>query len=108
LRNRKAVPFQVAPGTEFITADQPAINTYGALVAPMVPLDEVELYYPASPSRALIISSHSTYKNVHEQEIDPFRVNYLSQTIELVAHVQLIARSQEALKGLVSRFQSRV
>ena len=108
--NRKAMPLQVmcaAPGTEFITADQPAINTYGAFVAPTVPLDELELYYPVSPSRALIISGHSTYKSVHDQEIDPFRVNYLNQAIELVAHEQLFAKSEEALKGLVFRFRVR-
>lgn len=105
--NRKAEPLQIMqapPGTEFITSDQPAINTLGAFAAPGAKFDELELYYPVSPIRALIISGHATYKEIHGKVIEPFRVNWLNQAIELVAHEQLFAKSEESLKGLQPSF----
>ena len=47
--HRKTMKLQVvnAPdGTEFITADQPAINTHGAFLSPETPVQDVELFYP--------------------------------------------------------------
>ena len=89
---------------EFITADQPAINTYGAFVSQTRPLEELELFYPVSPTRAVILSSHPTYEGTHGPTLEPFRMEYLNQAIERVAYEQLFARSEESLRSLVPHF----
>ncbi len=104
---RKTIRLQVVrapPGMEFITADQPAVNTYGAFVAPSTPVDELEFYYPVSPTRAAILSGHRVYQNVHGTELTPFRTNYLNQTIEHVAYEQLFATSEAVLKAIAGEF----
>jgi|SRR6185437_15989151 len=103
--DRKRFKLQVlsaAPNMEFITGDQPAVNTYGAFVPPNTPLDELELYYPVSPTRAVILSDHSIYR--HGMTLEPFRMAYLNQIIELIAYEQLFAQSEESLKSIVSLF----
>jgi hypothetical protein len=108
--NRKSMQLQVlnaAPGMEFITADQPAVNTYGAFVTPDTPAKELELYYPVSPTHAAIISGHAVYKQVHDRALEPFRMNYLNQTIEFVAHEQLFAKSEATLRTVSSEFCKR-
>lgn len=95
---------QAAPDMEFITADQPVINTYGAFVSPATPLEELELFYPVSPTRAVILSGHPTYKGAHGMTLEPFRMDYLNQTIEHVAYEQLFAKSENALRSLVPQF----
>lgn len=103
---RKTLKLQVlnaAPGMEFITGDQPAINTYGAFVAPNIVLDELELYYPVSPTRAAILSGHSIYQ--HGMTLEPLRMAYLNQTIEFIAYEQLFARTSEPLRNISPMFQ---
>lgn len=104
--DRKALKLQVlqaAPNMEFITGDQPAVNTYGAFVTPNTVLDELELYYPVSPTRAAILSGHSIYQ--HGMTLEPLRMNYLNQTIEFIAYEQLFARSEDSLKTIAPVFR---
>lgn len=104
--DRKKFKLQVlnaAPNMEFITGDQPAVNTYGAFVAPNTPLEELELYYPVSPTRAVILSDHSIYQ--HGMTLEPLRMNYLNQTIELIAYEQLFAKSEEPLRVIAPMFR---
>jgi hypothetical protein len=104
--DRKQFKLQVlnaAPNMEFITGDQPAVNTYGAFVAPNTPLGDLELYYPVSPTRAAILSGHSIYQ--HGMTLEPLRMNYLNQTIELVAYEQLFAQSEDSLESIAPTFK---
>lgn len=103
-RSIKLQVLQAAPDMEFITADQPAINTYGAFVSPTTPLEELELFYPVSPTRAVILSGHPTYEGTHGMTLEPFRMGYLNQTIEHIAYEQLFAKSESALRSLVPHF----
>lgn len=103
---RKLLQLQVlhaAPNMEFITGDQPAVNTHGAFVTPQTVLDELELYYPVSPTRAAIISGHSIYR--HGMVLEPLRMNYLNQTVEFIAYEQLFARSDDYLKTIAPMFR---
>jgi hypothetical protein len=105
--NRKTMKLQVvsAPdGIDFITADQPAINTHGAFLSPDTPVEEVELFYPVTPTRAAIISGHAVYQDVHGKVLDLFRVRYLNQAIEHVAYECLFARSEGVLKEVAPHF----
>lgn len=95
---------QAPPDMEFITADQPAINTHGAFVGPTTPVEELELFYPVSPTRAVILSGHPTYEGTHSTTLEPFRMGYLNQTIEQIAYEQLFARSEDSLRSLVPHF----
>ena len=104
--DRKKFKLQVlnaAPNLEFITGDQPAVNTYGAFVAPNKILDELEFYYPVSPTRAVILSDHSIYQ--HGMTLEPLRMAYLNQTIELIAYEQLFAQSEDSLKSIAPLFK---
>ena len=104
---RKTVKFQIvraAPGMEFITADQPAINTHGAFIPLGTQVDAVELYYPVSPNRAVIVSRHGVYQEIHGTELTTFRTSYLNQTIEHVAYEQLFSKSELELKAVAVEF----
>jgi hypothetical protein len=98
---------QAAPGMEFITSDQPVVNTYGAFTDRGSLVDELELFYPVSPTRAAILSGHSVYHGAEGSALDPFRVTYLNQTMERAAHEQLFAKSEETLRSLVPTFCSQ-
>jgi Protein of unknown function (DUF4238) len=105
--HRKTVKLQVlqaAPGMEFITGDQPAINTHGAFVSADTPVDDLELFYPVSPSRAVIMSGHSIYQDSHGKSLEPFRMHYLNQTIESVAYEHLFAQSESSLTVMAPHF----
>ncbi|EQD79570.1 hypothetical protein B1A_01657, partial [mine drainage metagenome] len=106
-RQRKSVKLQVlvaAPGMEFITGDQPAVNTYGAFVPARTEIKELELFYPVSPARAVILSGHSVYQDMHGKALEPLRMAYLNQALERIAYEQLFAHSDEALKPLAPYF----
>lgn len=90
---RHSTPLQVlraAPDMEFITSDQPVVNTYGAFTDRESLVDELELFYPVSPTRAAILSGHSVYRGADGNVLDPFRMTYLNQTMERTAHEQLL------------------
>ena len=48
-------------GMPFITGDQPVINTY-AVNAINAQIDNVEFYYPVSPTLAILISDKEEYR----------------------------------------------
>lgn len=98
--NRNSARFQIinaAPGTEFITSDQPVINTYAAGAAQGTQVEELELYYPLSPSRALLVSDRAVYQGVHGKQIDSSLVQYFNRAITLTAHEQILASSEPPL-----------
>jgi hypothetical protein len=108
--NRKTMKLQVvqaADEMEFITADQPAINTHGAFISPNTPVEELELFYPVSPSRAAIISGHTIYQDIHGQQLAPLRTHYFNQTIEHVAYKCLFAKSDGVLRAAAPHFCSK-
>jgi hypothetical protein len=88
-------------GMEFLTCDQPVLNTYGAFL----PIDEevhkTEFYYPISPSMALIVSDRIDYFEMHGCTVDPFRVTYFNQMIELVAHEFVFSQSKATLEHVL-------
>jgi hypothetical protein len=106
-REMKLQVIHAADGMEFITADQPAINMHGAFLSPKTPVEEFELFYPVSPSRAAIISGHSIYDGVHGTTLAPFRMQYFNQAVELVAYECLFAQSEAPLTAIAPHFCSR-
>ncbi|TAL79599.1 MAG: DUF4238 domain-containing protein [Burkholderiaceae bacterium] len=106
--NRASAPLQVvtAPADlQFITSDQPVINTYSAFTAETTRMEDFELYFPVSPTHAVIISDHAAYKDINGKELDPLRVHYLNQAMERVAHSQLYASTERQLQVLANTFK---
>lgn len=106
--NRISAPLQVvsAPANlQFITSDQPVINTHAAFIPETTPIEELELYFPVSPTHAAIISGHAVYRGMHGKELDDFRVHYLNQAMEQIAHEQLFAATADQLRMLESTFE---
>jgi Protein of unknown function (DUF4238) len=108
--NRKTIKLQVlqaADGVEFIASDQPVINTYGAFLPTDTLVEELELFYPVSPSRAAVISGHATYQDVHGTTLGSLRTHYFNQAVEQVAYECLFARSEAPLLDIAPHFCSR-
>ena len=66
---------------KFITSDQPVINTYGEKGKTKFHDDEFELYFPLSPTLALIISDRDVVKKSPLSEADDRLVAYYNKLI---------------------------
>jgi len=67
--------------TKFITSDQPVINTYGEKRKTTYYDDEFELYFPLSPTLALILSDRDVVKKSPLSEADDRLVAYYNNLI---------------------------
>lgn len=85
-------------GVEFITCDQPVMNTYAAFT-PNVPVTEMEFYYPVSPAKAMVLSQRNSYVGMHVKFIDKFRATYLNQIVERSAYEWLFASRESSLNA---------
>lgn len=92
--------------TNFITGDQPVINTYAASVGWSMPVAEVEFYYPFSPKIALIISSKEQYKIGDIFEQDAEQVHMFNTAIAKSAHSQIYAQSRGDLIPYINEISS--
>jgi hypothetical protein len=86
---------------ELLTADQPIINTYANPMYTGNPPEKTELYYPISPSKAIMITSNTNNpqtKTISLDEKEVQRLNYL-----MVAHSrkQVFASSYATLQKYV-------
>lgn len=91
-------------GREFLTSDQPVINTHAAFTPESEDIADTELFYPVSPKRALLISGHSANQGLHGQVLSEFRFQLLSQAMERIAHEQMFASRPEVLTPLIPTF----
>jgi hypothetical protein len=67
-RNKLRVTLLVGgAGAELIAADQPVINLRGAAVTAGGPVEELELYYPVSPTAALLVEVDQPKREVAER-----------------------------------------
>jgi hypothetical protein len=90
LRNNTATPF--------ITGDQPVINVHATAVAPGEPVKDLDLYYPISPSLAVLVAL-APPDDSDLTEVDVVRYNAL---MAHHAHEQLYAANREDLGPFVS------
>jgi hypothetical protein len=82
----------------FVTADQPVINTYAAK-SPNIEVEKLEMYYPLSPSLALLITdkkSHQNQTSIKELSID--EVNQFNKLIIDYSHEQVFSNDKETLQ----------
>jgi hypothetical protein len=90
---------QAPDGMEFITCDQPVINTYAA-GAPGTIVKDDEFYYPVSPRRAIMMSEHTSYADLHGTTIGDVRMSYLNDLVRRSAHEQTFASVKASLEGV--------
>jgi Protein of unknown function (DUF4238) len=87
----------------FITGDQPVINTYGNYeVMP----EKLELYYPISPTKAILITENKKYRATEKLSyifLDDKEVTEFNGHIAKKAHEQLYASSRKDLEDCIKR-----
>jgi len=83
---------------EFITGDQPVINTYGVIGTSKTPIDDIELYYPVSPKLAILISEKEEYKGIRTKVVNENDVVSYNNLILKNSHSQVYATSVSVLE----------
>lgn len=92
------IVLQSAPDLEFITGDQPVMNTYAAFAPAGAPVEKIEFYYPVSPQRAIIFTDRPMYmRSKGIPLLSAAHSSYLNQVVERSAHHQLFAKCKESL-----------
>jgi len=83
---------------EFITADQPVINTYSAIGSSTTLPENLEFYYPVSPKFAILISEKEEHKGIHRKLLSENDVSSYNDLIVKNAHIQVYGTSIGALE----------
>jgi hypothetical protein len=77
--------------TKLITCDQPVFNIHAVGALGQIP-EEVELYYPVTPTLAIMLSKKSHNKTLTESE-----ARELNSWVREMSHEQIYSASQEFL-----------
>jgi hypothetical protein len=91
------------PSTQFITADQPTVNTLatpGATAAPT----ELELYYPLSPGRALLWTFDRPPFAVHRRQLTDDETVAFNRLIAGRSGEQIYAAAEHALRQTIEGY----
>ena len=93
-RDRKLVLINNTTDTEFITGDQPTINldAYDGK-----PPEKITLYYPLSPSLALILTETDGRTPFPSEGFSAAEARYLNAKMAKAAHSQVFGRSERLL-----------
>lgn len=86
----------------FITGDQPVINTFAVSKNISDPVDNLELYYPVSPTIGLLITRSEEYKD--KTQVDIIDVNKIDQYNSYIleeSHEQIYSNSEQVLKDIL-------
>lgn len=90
-RREQTITFMEAElGSEFVTSDQPIVNTRGTMNGS--PPEEYELYYPLSPTRSMLLTPTAGMAQVEHRIITAREVGQWNALIERTAHEQIFAR----------------
>lgn len=84
----------------FITSDQPVINTFSIDSLEMTAPSDIELYYPISPDKAVLISKDKEYNSVagtSEKSISQDSVISFNDKMKKVSYNQTYARTSSEL-----------
>lgn len=86
--------------TRFITSDQPAFNLLGTGLGRFDIPDEYAVYYPITPSKAILIDKGNGRSGSYTSFITPERASAYNQHVLAQHHEQLFARSKIDLDQL--------
>jgi hypothetical protein len=87
-------------GTSFITGDQPVINTHAVGLGGKTPPQKLELYYPISPSRALLITHVHEATSYDKRMLTRDAVLSYNKMIASMSDEQLYAASEDDFRDL--------
>jgi len=82
---------------QFITGDQPVVNIF-ATGDPKNPPQQLELYYPVSPTKAVLLTERQEYQNEQRRSVGRVEITYYNEQILKNRHEQMYAASREALE----------
>jgi hypothetical protein len=82
---------------EFITGDQPVINTHTASLGFLAPPEELEFYYPVSPKLAILITEEKHNGDENIKFLSRVEVEEYNEMIAEQSHTQIYARSKNYL-----------
>lgn len=88
-------------GSEFITADQPVINLEAVGTQVREPVDDLTLYYPISPTAALLWSVDVTPPGMETKMVPPAEVRAYNEDMFSMARSQVYGTSPDILSSLV-------
>lgn len=91
---------RAAPGSEFITSDQPVINLCGVDTPPSEEVTELAFYYPVGPTRALLIDG-SREPRFEDPDLTAEQVERLNRDMITMLHEQAFATTEEQLQALI-------
>lgn len=86
---------------EFITSDQPVLNTYADYSTLNRHTDKFELYYPITPNIAILISNNDKYDNVSELNLD--EVDYYNRKIINASQMQVYCSKANSLDRYIDK-----
>jgi len=86
-------------GPEFITADQPLINLRAVGLPPEMQAQDLLLYYPISPSTALLLAPHQPPGGMQQRTLQDSESRLYNQAMFDFSHSQVYARREEDLRS---------
>jgi hypothetical protein len=90
-------------GTQFVTSDQPVLNTFGSKVPEGVEPEDLEFYYPITPACAVIVGRRGTAGRSFEWQLEANELDEYNRLMSLASSEQLFAASEELLWQVASR-----
>lgn len=97
LENRTEVPF--------VTADQPVINVASSPTETKPP-NELELYYPLSPTRAMLLVEPSSSHYPHDLSVSPMSVHVYNSHMAAHSYQQIYGSSRQVLESVRHDFSA--
>lgn len=95
LNNSSSIPF--------ITSDQPVLNTFSFEFKPSSPTTDLELYYPISPSKAILLTKEIEYQSGDFFEIDSQAVQTYNQIVLDCSFEQVFSNKKELLEEIIAK-----
>jgi Protein of unknown function (DUF4238) len=87
-------------GEQFLTSDQPALNTYAPQVADGVEPEDLEFHYPVTPTTAVLVGRGGSRPLV--RQLDPGSVDRYNQMVVQTAYEQLFAADETLLRRMAA------
>jgi hypothetical protein len=96
----KITVMEAGEGSEFITSDQPVINMHAVGLPLGAAVDELELYYPVSPTVGLVLEAHHPVGGKHRRTLNPIEAAKYNDAIFRLAHTQVFASDEKLLRSI--------
>lgn len=101
-KNSKLVLLDNQSTTPFITADQPVINLQSSDQDSDVPAEKLDLYFPLSPTRAMLLLEANSDYRLENTSLSAKEVHAYNLRIARNAHDQIYSNSQAYLETIKS------